>query len=622
MRRERKSVDLSLSLESYMTYALGTGPGGRTLSHLICSNDRAQNGRCQNVAQMACAQCGLVKYCSGHCQRQHWAKHRSDCESKLNQCTWQPNWVLEGRQPSFHCEGIAIQACDMKPNPSGLWGRIPGYDILRPSLNEGLAVSVYQNFKLCFAGANDIRNLMQTVNSLPNGYQGQCDILINDPDAVSANQSLVILYILLTDGPSIDEVAELALHLMYSSRLTEAGSAYVRRCVHMIYGDSARQSDMTFQRCFPTRGRGKLFSAQPSMAIKRPLEAFLSRYELPKAMRRMRDVLLDPSRVDDRHKILANLEPAHRLAHVYYWKTGVLAPFSLDLRPFTHPNRLAFSPLGSWLGKTDDISPLQSWNVSQAQATGLRHGVDSSGDIFGCLFFHIKQELREFIIRMKNFHVNIHHTQYDSRLLSKGISVGVLPSFVNASFDRIDLGGMADSGGSTGGGRATSLEDCLRDWVPLINRENPRSCLMMSFSKWSNEREAMKRDPLSSPEKVLEMLKRRCRNIPSLGPRLKKLLEQGMHSPSMIRLTQSLDAFIDTGPAFQEFLNSHDALGLGEGLGIRQRRRNRIHPKRFGVSMDAPPGQALPNLSKEEYYSLFTVGRADLLTRFVEFEPI
>ncbi|EAU90186.1 hypothetical protein CC1G_05724 [Coprinopsis cinerea okayama7 len=562
-----------------MSFGLGSDANGRPVTYVACSNDRAagmDRGKCTMAAQLVCAQ---------------------------------PNWVTDNRRPNFDA---ASNTYTSKLGFNGLWGRVPGYDILNLPMNEGMAMGMYQNFKLCFSGASDLRNLIRTVNCLPKGYQGRCDILFNDPDAISANRNLLILYILVSAGPSIDEAAELALHLMYSSRLTATSAAYVQRCVHLIYGDSTRQTDMTFQRSFTTRGKGMLYSAQPAMAIKRPLEMFLSRYELPKAMRRMRDVLLDPGRIDDRQKVLANLEPAHRLAHVHFWKTGVLAPFSMDLTPFSLPNRLSFTPQGSWLGRPDDVSPLQGWDISRAQRVGQHYGLDPSGDIFGCLFFHIKYELQEFIHRIKSFHITIHHTSYDSRLLSKGISVGVLPSFTDASFDRIDLGAMPDK---------LSLSDCLNDWAPLMRKNNAHSCLVMSFTRWSDEHgSSLARVPLSSPETILQILKRRCRNIPSLGPRLKKLLEQGLHSPSMIRLIESLDVFVDSGPAFQEYLQSQDVIGISRALGIRQRRRNRIHSKRLGLSLEASPGQVLPDITRQEYYNLFNLARGDLLTRFVEFE--
>jgi Domain of unknown function (DUF4470) len=236
-----------------------------------------------------------------------------------------------------------------------LWDKTPSYDILNLRLNEGQSSSLYQDFKICLSGkhpcshvnhifirppgTSDLRNLVRTVNSLPRSYRGQCDVLFNDADAISSNRNLLILYILLTPGPPADEAAELALHLMHSARLTSLASTYVRRCVSSIYGDSPKSSEMTFQRTFATRGQGKLHTSQPATAIKRPMEMFFSRYDLSKALRRRRDILLDPTTVDDRHKVLASLEPAHRLAVVHYWRTGVMAPHSLDLSEFTEPNR-------------------------------------------------------------------------------------------------------------------------------------------------------------------------------------------------------------------------------------------------------------------------------------------
>ncbi|KAF5332121.1 hypothetical protein D9611_008183 [Ephemerocybe angulata] len=570
-KRRESTIYMDLALQSYMSYGLGSGLGGKTVSELTCYNDRApgaEGGNCPNSALLACAQCSLVKYCSGRCQRQHWQKHRIECESSLNKADWQPHWIKENRVPYFYATTSRAESKNTSSN--GLWGRLPAYNILQLSYNEGLAQAVYKDIKLCFTAASDIRNLVETLNSLPKGYQGTCDVLLNEADTVSANRNLVILYILMTAGPSIDEAAELAMHLMYSSRLTANMAAYLSRCVHMIYGDSARCGDMTFQRTFPTRGRGKLYSAQPAMAIKRPVEMFLSRYELGRAMRRMKDTMFDGLKVDERHKLLSRLEPPHRLAHVYFWKTGVLAPFSLDLKPFTQPNRLAFTPQGSWLGKSEDLSPLHGWDIAKVQATGLRNGVDPTGDMFGCLFFHVKQELREFISRVKDFHINIHHTQYDPRLLSKGVSIGVLPSFSDASFDRIDLGDLGDRLG---------IKECLEDWGLLLNRENVHSCVVAHSKRWIDSQPALSRVPLSSPQSVLDFLRLRCRNIPSLEPRLKKMLEQGTYSPAILRLIESLDAFVDYGPSFQEYLASHNVLAACGGIGLQQRKRNDVHPK-------------------------------------------
>jgi hypothetical protein len=93
----------------------------------------------------------VFKYCSGHCQRQHWQKHRIECESSLNKLDWQPHWIIEGRAPFFYCSTSQSRS-NFKNISTRLWGNFPAYDVLQVSRNEGLAPAMYQNIKLCFTG--------------------------------------------------------------------------------------------------------------------------------------------------------------------------------------------------------------------------------------------------------------------------------------------------------------------------------------------------------------------------------------------------------------------------------------------------------------------------------------
>lgn len=47
---------MDLTLQSYMSYGLGSGPGGSTVSELGCYNDRAEGGPCTSSALLACSQ--------------------------------------------------------------------------------------------------------------------------------------------------------------------------------------------------------------------------------------------------------------------------------------------------------------------------------------------------------------------------------------------------------------------------------------------------------------------------------------------------------------------------------------------------------------------------------------
>lgn len=163
-----------------------------------------------------------------------------------------------------------------------------------------------------------------------------------------------------------------------------------------------------------------------------------------------------------------------------------------------------FTPQGEWMGMNSAVNPLHGWDVAAVQQSGLESGCDPAGDIFGCLFFHIKSELREFAARVKERDINIHLLQYDSRLLSKGISIGVLPEFSDASFDRVDIGDMNDR---------LSVAECLMDWASLLNRNNEKACIIMHSKKWHEE------IPMSIARdnpRVLKVLTERCRRVSSV----------------------------------------------------------------------------------------------------------
>lgn len=166
--------------------------------------------------------------------------------------------------------------------------------------------------------------------------------------------------------------------------------------------------------------------------------------------------------------------------------------------------RLLFTPQGEWIGLPGDANPLQGWDVSAVRHAGSRHGLDPSGDILGCLFFHVKSELREFSSRIKEYNINVHLLQYDSRLLSKGISIGVLPAFSEAAFDRIDVGDMTDQMG---------VAECLADWGPLLNRKNSSSSLIMHSKRWYKE--SPNSIARNNPQ-ALKNLTERCQAVPKL----------------------------------------------------------------------------------------------------------
>ncbi|KAF9461057.1 hypothetical protein BDZ94DRAFT_855912 [Collybia nuda] len=629
------------TLETFMSLGLGSGVDGGTISQLPCGNSRmagrGSGGPCVDPGVLACSRVRYflrsrswnlpmlsirpsvsssrlepsiitkshhlsrhthVQYCSGRCQRQHWARHRIDCENPLLDPNWQPAWVYEARDPHF---GLTPAGLDCA-RASGIF---PAVDHLQLAYNEGLGES--HDFKLCFVASGDIRSLVKTVNGLPKDYSGKCDILLNGMDAVAINRNLIILYALLSAGPSIEESAELAIHLMYSAALSAASAAYLQGCVRIIYGDGAGDGDMSFQTCLKTRGGGRLISLQTATGIKRLMEMSRSTYNLRKGLKSMHDVTLDLARDDHRDKIFVALKPAHRLALLHFWRTGILGPFSLDIKSFNQPNRLLFSAQGGWLGQFG-ANPLHGWDVTGVQSSGPKYGVDPS-DVFGCLFFHVKHELMEFARRMKEFRIDVHLTQFDPYVLAKGISAGVLPPFKDKCFDRIETADLGDRIG---------IRECLINWAPLLNRLNDHASVLMRSRSW--HRDQPNAVAHLNPQAV-ETLMKRCNSIPRLESRLRHAFSQGMKSPAVLKLVESLDAFVDHEGAFQEYLRDQEAETTASVLGLCLRAWHRIHPKRYGIPLNAPQ-QKLPNLSKKEFYDMFTIGGVEHSLRFIEFECV
>ncbi|KAF7289072.1 DUF4470 domain-containing protein [Mycena chlorophos] len=610
-----RGVDKFESLESLMSFGLGSAPNGGTVSHVICGN-AGNNKSCTQWGVNECAQCQLIKYCSEKCKLQHWSKHRPRCTHPLLSPLWQPSWVSEGREPVFLYPHNLVTLYRVSHD---FWGDVPAMDCLQLKHNEMKdQLMPLDDFKLCFPAGADIRDMIRTVNSLPPDFPGYVDILLNDTNPVLLNRTLVMLFILLSSGPSLEEAAEFCTHLMYSAALPGAGAGYLERCVNFIYGGNGEyEADLSFQRCLDTRGEGKLYSVQPSTGTKRILEMCHSGYSLATALKNMKEITLTSDLVDFREKHYAALKPPHRMCFHRFRETGILAPFSHNTVNFTEPNRLLFSAQGAWL-VPEDANPLHGWDMSGVKLAGIKCGVSPESDILGCLFFHVKHELREFAKRVRDLRIDIHVTSFAPGLLAKGISVGALPAFEDASFDRVVAGNLVDSM-DIGGMRA-----CLADWGPLLNRENPRASILMRTKAWQAQFHPQVGGLTAHAMKIFM-------DKWGLDIKMKAVFDQGW---------RLLDASQDTEDEFQEYLDEQDTDRSAAEFDLQLRTTHRVHPKvqtphlrtpflecsyslspmkRFGIPLGASHVER-PDLSSEEFYELFTLGGANLPTRFLEFE--
>ncbi|KAF8873189.1 hypothetical protein BD779DRAFT_311437 [Infundibulicybe gibba] len=580
---------------------LGSFLGGNVIPKLMCANTKPQMKerlQCPKLGTLACTNCQLVKYCSKECQKSHWGRHKVDCKSPYILPSWRPGWVQQNRIPTFITGGSKTVQTSFGTSAGYLWGNVPAIDFLNLAHNEKQA-AIDQDFKICFAASGDIRNLVKTVNGLPEGYHGKCEILLNDINDIVVNRNLVALFALLDSGPSIEEAAELAIHLIYSCALTPRMEAHLHHCISKVYENPG--CDGFRNTSFNMRGKGKLTILQNTSGIDLIYTMLNSAYPLATAVNGMHKTMLNSQRTDYVERFLCDLEPRHRLSVMRFRKSGVLAPFSLDLAHFTQPNRLLFAPDGSWMTH-DNANPLFGWNVTDIYASGECAGAKRS-DLYGCLFFHLKEQFMSFAQRVRDYGIHIVVTGFNARSICHAITKGLVAPFHEHCFDRIETSNVADYIG---------IPETLEDWAPLLRKDNKHSTLIITSMNWiATQTEELERSP--SPSEM-----ERCASVVGLDQA--QTADIGPYSVLSVRLYGLLGIFRDTEKQFGMHLrNAGQVEQAARKRGLRMRKVHRIHPKRFGLSL-LTPDEVVPNPSKEELYNIFHVGAVECTIRFVEFE--
>ncbi|KAK2464904.1 hypothetical protein APHAL10511_002980 [Amanita phalloides] len=256
---------------------------------------------------------------------------------------------------------------------------------------------------------------------------------------------------------------------------------------------------------------------QLATAIKRPLEMFFSSYDVDRASKSVQRTLWAPHRAEERVKFLTSLWPGHRLAFIRFWETGIFAPFSFDLGECNDHAGCPSPPKANSLANPSSTT-LRSFDVSRVLESGAKHKIESA-DFMGCLFFHLKDELAEFEARIKLLHINIHFTQFDPKVLSRGLAIGALPAFEKGKFDRIDLSTMIDSVG---------IQESLVAWAPLLNKQSHHACIIMRSEKWHT---TQPRATTRTNPRIVDLLRRKCQSMSLKHATLRRILTQDHRSP-------------------------------------------------------------------------------------------
>ncbi|TFK68722.1 hypothetical protein BDN72DRAFT_841394 [Pluteus cervinus] len=593
MLESLKDVELSDILWSTLPCANLIDSGSEQVTH------------CGLAATLFCS-----KYCSKKCQDSHWKEHRKACNHPLRSQTWKPAWEVEGRSPAFVTDDTSSATQQvMFGRLTYIWGNTPAIDYLHLRKNEGSAV-VDQDLKLCFAASGDIRNLVKTVNGLPENYRGNCDIYFNDKNPLVTNHNLVVLFALLNPAIPLDRAINVAIHLMYSSALTAAMARDFYTCMWAIYSNPS--SSHCWSGELPSRGPGKLRFTQMTRDTFDILRMYTSSYPLHDALQGMREIMMSPQRVDYRHKHMLMLKSEHRLPYEYFRNLGIVSPFSVDTTAFTEPNRTIFDQTGRWLSM-DSTNPLYGWDMTDVCASSKKYGTDVA-DIYGCLFFYLKDEFEKFAKRIQNCNINIYVTQFEAQTLSKMIhgwtnQGNTLSKTRLDVFDRIDTSNVIDYIG---------IPRILDDWGLLLNRRNPHAALLAASMNWHA------RDPSTQAFNQQGLLRSKLSQLLKLLGIDPRRMVGGNPQEMPYGLTSiimsSMGILYDDEVPFQAYLKEERAQSAAKRNKLQIRQGRRIYPKRLGHTF--ADGDKMPTYTPARVYDVFTLGGGEPEIRFLEFENL
>lgn len=93
----------------------------------------------------------------------------------------------------------------------------------------------------------------------------------------------------------------------------------------------------------------------------------------------------------------------------------------------------------------------------------------------GCMYFYIKEQLTEFVHRLRKLKVNIHIYNLDARDLPVALRQSGL-----TNFDRVDVSNITDHA-------YVGIKDVLEGFSPFLNAKNPYSAIIGLFMNWPSK---------------------------------------------------------------------------------------------------------------------------------------
>lgn len=275
---------------------------------------------------------------------------------------WKPDWATTGRTPAFVGDNGPSQV--VFGGNKYLWGNVPAIDVLQLAKNEGRNYD--QDVHLLFAGkisytasnlvvgtseplitistaSGDLRNVIETVSSIPETFQKSISMVLNDRDPEIVIRNAILLLISLT-AEEIKEAVDCMIHIFYSAFLQKNHLDILQGKIRALVADVVQKVDNKPLKSL--QAKSWTFGSRILRLIltKEVWCKLLERLDVPinltvqKAHQIRTAVTLAPSRRDYRERRYMCVFPAHRLSQERYRMDGLLLPFGASRAQFDTPN--------------------------------------------------------------------------------------------------------------------------------------------------------------------------------------------------------------------------------------------------------------------------------------------
>ncbi|KAF8151754.1 hypothetical protein B0H34DRAFT_801437 [Crassisporium funariophilum] len=592
--------------DAFMKYVKeNSRPKYPPLEMLPCANVEVEKYRaCPKNGKLACGACKLVSYCSQECQKVHWRVHKRDCKNPMRSQDWKPTWTRPGSLVTSETtqEGLDRKKMDQFSTGLSFWGNTPAMDMINLAMNEKDST---KDFSLAFIASGDLRHVIRTINALPSDYSGSMTVLINDGALPVVCRNIVLLLIL---GTISDEVlaVDIALHFWYSIFMPVEYRIQIGSMLASILQQAVMKKDVAVVPLGNCSTLSFLLDKEATMHFLHYQSPSVSLEDAQNEYDRVRTA---PSRHDFRQRMYAQLRPSHRVAFQEFRRFGILLPFGAMNSHFNVPNNSLFSPKVKWLQK-DFADPLQSWDLVTVMNAGKRHGALPE-DIYGCLYFYITEQLREFSKRLRQFKISFTVFPLDARDLSRAIREDAFSQYgipASIRFDRIEVSNILDA-------NYVGISDVLTQWGPFL-AGNSSAAIVGYFMNWVG----LQADGLASGSDSTHTEKIISRVVAENKDRiLNSITSPGDVETMLYLVAGDIEVLYDNSGPFATFLRKQGLDDILRKTKLKLRKTHSIVPHRIMAPLQGQ-SSALPVFPDDEtkyyYTQLSTISWSE---RFVEF---